>query len=261
MNALPILHMPHSAVGIPADVRASLRLSNEELDRELLLMTDWYTDELFALPASEAVTVRFPLSRLVLDPERFLDDPKEPMAARGMGAIYTRTSSGAILRDDPTPIERSDLIGRFYAPHHAALSDAVDSALKSNGQCLIIDCHSFPSSPLPYEQDQRPERPQVCLGRDPFHTPNWLVDIARNLICSHGFKVEINRPFSGALVPSKHFGREPLVFAIMIELNRKIYMNELTGAKLSGFSRVAAALKGTVRRLGHACSKRMAALQ
>jgi N-formylglutamate amidohydrolase len=68
MNALPILHMPHSAVGIPADVRASLRLSNEELDRELLLMTDWYTDELFALPASEAVTVRFPLSRLVLDP-------------------------------------------------------------------------------------------------------------------------------------------------------------------------------------------------
>ena len=84
MNELPILHMPHSAVGIPADVRATLRLSNEELDRELLLMTDWYTDELFALPASEAVTVRFPLSRLVLDPERFLDDPKEPMAARGM---------------------------------------------------------------------------------------------------------------------------------------------------------------------------------
>ena len=247
-------------MGVPADIRTTLRLSDEELERELFLMTDWFTDELFAIPGSEAVTVRFPVSRLVLDPERFLDDSMEAMAARGMGVIYTRTSSGAILRDDPTPIERSDLIGRFYAPHHAALSDAVDSALKSNGQCLIIDCHSFPTRPLPYEQDQRLERPEICLGKDAFHTPNWLVEIARNLICGFGFKVEINRPFSGALVPSKHLGREPSVLAIMLELKRKIYMNELTGAKLPGFLRVAEALKDTVRRLGQACSSRMAAL-
>ena len=34
-------------------------MSDEELERELLLMTDWYTDELFALPASDAVTIRW----------------------------------------------------------------------------------------------------------------------------------------------------------------------------------------------------------
>ena len=259
MDALPVLHIPHSSVCVPADIRTSLRISDEELERELLLMTDWYADELFAMPSSEAVTIRFPVSRLAVDPERFLADATEPMASRGMGVIYTRTCTGALLRDEPTPRERSGLIERFYVPHHAALSDAVDFALKSQGHCLIIDCHSFPSLPLPYEQDQRPERPGICLGTDPFHTPNWLVDFARDLISGDGFAVAIDRPFSGALVPSKHFGREPAVLAIMMELNRGVYMNERTGAKLPEFSRLAGVVQDSVRKLAHACSARMAA--
>jgi len=41
----------------------------------------------------------FPVSRLVVDVERFPDDEDEPMAGRGMGAVYTRLSSGERLRD------------------------------------------------------------------------------------------------------------------------------------------------------------------
>jgi N-formylglutamate deformylase len=117
MRALTVLHIPHSSTAIPSDLRCHLLLSDEELERELLLMTDWYTDEIFVL--EDSVSVRFPVSRLVLDPERFLEDSKEIMSLQGMGIIYTRTCTGALLRDDPTPVERSDLIGRFYVPHHA----------------------------------------------------------------------------------------------------------------------------------------------
>jgi N-formylglutamate amidohydrolase len=247
-----VLHVPHSSVFIPADLRPSLRLSDEELERELLLMTDRYTDELFSLPGSDATTVRFPVSRLVVDPERFLDDVQENMASRGMGVIYTRTCTGALLRDEPTPRERTDLIERFYVPHHAALSDAVDSALKSHGHCLLIDCHSFPSHPLPYEEDQRPERPDICLGTDPFHTPDWLIDFARDLVSSNGLEVAINHPFSGVLVPSKHFRRWPAVFAIMIEVNRGDYMNERTGEKLPESSQVEAVVQDILKKLGQA---------
>ncbi|MCP3404077.1 N-formylglutamate amidohydrolase [Bradyrhizobium sp. CCGB01] len=39
-----------------------------------------------------------------------------------------------------------------------------------------------------------------------------------------GFSVLIDRPFAGALVPAKHYQREPRVQAVMIEVNRRLYM-------------------------------------
>ena len=156
-------------------------------------MTDWHTDELFALPADEAVTVRFPVSRLVVDAERFEDPEAEVMEAVGMGAVYTKTSQGLLLRDEAEAArDREALLARYYRPHHAALEAATAAALAAHGRCLIIDCHSFPSRPLPYEFKVSADRwkvvhrPAVCIGTDmtlpphaPFahpgmHTPPWL---------------------------------------------------------------------------------------
>ncbi|HEU4752362.1 MAG TPA: N-formylglutamate amidohydrolase, partial [Armatimonadota bacterium] len=112
-----VLHVPHASVEIPADVRQTLTISDKELERELLRMTDRYTDELFAVPG--ATSVLFPVSRLVVDPERFPEDADEPMSRGGMGAVYTRTSDGDALRGDLTVEERAALLERFYHPHHA----------------------------------------------------------------------------------------------------------------------------------------------
>ena len=53
-------------------------------------MTDHFTDELFA-GSSGTARVVYPVSRLVVDPERFVDDAQETMVSRGMGVIYTKT--------------------------------------------------------------------------------------------------------------------------------------------------------------------------
>ena len=86
-----VVHVPHSTTLIPDDVRQQIVLDDEQLANELLCMTDRYVDELFALPASEARAIAYPVSRLVCDPERFESDAEEPMAQRGMGVIYTAT--------------------------------------------------------------------------------------------------------------------------------------------------------------------------
>lgn len=238
-----VLHIPHSSTLVPEDARGAIAFTDGDLERELLEMTDWYTDELFNLPAGEALTVRYPVSQLVLDPERFVDDTQEPMASRGMGVVYTRTSRGEVLRHNPTPIERTSLIQRYYIPHHARLQEAVDAALAQWGGCIVIDCHSFPSRPLPYEEDQRPRRPQICIGTDSYHTPPWLTEVATGLFRSAGFSVALNQPFAGALVPAAYLACHPRVLAVMIELNRGIYMDESTGERLPGFGALAAELR------------------
>jgi N-formylglutamate amidohydrolase len=197
--------------------------SDEELRRELLRVTDWFTGELFAVRATVAATVRYPVSRLVVDPERFRDDEHEVMAARGFGVIYALASNGKPLRLAPTPAERAELLSRFYDPHHAALTAAVELALARHSRALVLDCHSFSSRPLPWELDPSPDRPDICLGTDPFHTPAWLVDAARQRFVSARFSVAIDRPFSGALVSASHIQRDASVPALMVEVNRRLY--------------------------------------
>ena len=234
MMGLPlVLHIPHSATAIPDLAYPPIILDEEDLARELLRMTDWFTEQLFAVEG--AAQVIFPISRLVLDPERFLDDEKETMARVGMGVIYTRTSEGHALRSEPTSAQKRDLIERFYEPHHRALAGSVDLALVQHGCALLLDCHSFPSVPLPYELDQSPERPQVCLGTDPFHTPAWLLDAAQKVFTARNLTVAVDRPFSGALGPPKHHWQDKRLLALMIELNRSTYMDESTAHPLESF--------------------------
>jgi N-formylglutamate amidohydrolase len=41
-----VVHVPHCATSIPPRYRSELAIDDDELARELLLMTDHYTDEL-----------------------------------------------------------------------------------------------------------------------------------------------------------------------------------------------------------------------
>jgi N-formylglutamate amidohydrolase len=245
-----ILHVPHASREIPADVRRTLLLDDAELERELSRMTDAWTDELFlgAAGSGDAAVV-FPVSRLVVDPERFEDDALEPMAAVGMGAVYTRTSQGGRLRGPLAEGERQALVERYYRPHHAALEAAVAAELERTGGALVVDCHSFPSAPLPYERDRAAPRPQICIGTDAFHTPAALADAAARLFAAAGFSVALDTPFSGSIVPRRWHRSEPAVRSIMVEVRRDLFTDERSGAKLPGFDAFRRTLQGVISAL------------
>ena len=260
MSPAIVLHIPHASTVIPAGVRDQFVLSDAELERELLLMTDRHVDELFTLPADEAVTVRHHLSRLVLDPERFEDDADEPMADVGMGAVYTATHEGdpgrQPLRRPLGDGEREALMTAYYRPHHARLERAVDDALREHAGCLIVDAHSYPDWPLPYEKRIWPasdprwkHRPAICLGSDDDHTPLWLQDAAYEAFAARFGSICFNRPFPGTIVPVRYYRRDTRVASIMVEVRRDQYMDEATGQKLPGFDDVAASIREAIRSL------------
>lgn len=130
------------------------------------------------------------------------------------------------------------------APHQARLEAAVDEALATHGRCLVLDCHSFPSVPLPYEKGPIGfRRPDVCIGTDAFHTPPALAAAFVGAFDRAGWRVAVNHPFAGALVPAKHLGRDARVQALMVEVNRARYMGEESGARRSDFAAVAAGVR------------------
>jgi N-formylglutamate amidohydrolase len=226
-------------------MKVNFLLSDNDLQKELLRVTDRYTDEIFSCVSDlGGISVVYNYSRLVLDPERFKDDKEEVMAGKGMGVIYTKDSSGRKLRETNED-ERHVLLQDIYDPYHKTITKEVQELLNNFDRCLIIDAHSFPAIPLPYETSQELRRPQFCLGTDPYHTPEDLIQLIRDFFKEINLTTEINKPFPGCYVPIKFLHQENRVKSIMIEINRELYMNEDTGEKNDSFSDI----KNIIRNL------------
>ena len=219
MNSLTLLHIPHSATWIPSGELGSFLLPGNELREIEYQMTDWYTDVLYPAKKYEAIIAR--VSRLVVDVERFADDALEPMAKIGQGVIYTHAPDGRELKRIS---DRERLLREYYDSHHEAFSAAVRRKVNRHGKCLVVDCHSYSSSDLNLKDCNN--KPDICIGVDPYHTPKTLVAFALEYIKEAGFSVGINTPFSGTIVPAADYKKDARVFSIMLELNRDLYLEK-----------------------------------
>jgi N-formylglutamate deformylase len=226
-----VIHVPHSSTHIPAWVRERICLTDAELTDELTFMTDARTDEIADAAANMAAIRPWIFvnrrSRLVVDPERFPDPADEPMAAPeiGMGAVYTRTSHGGILRNDE-PEHHEALLDRYFRPYANALTQLVEERLASVGDVTIIDLHSYPLVELPYERLHHAgaARPECCIGIDPTHTPATLRDAAIEAFAPLG-QVAVNQPFAGTYVPLAFYtAQDARVSSVMVELRRDTYL-------------------------------------
>lgn len=245
-----VLHVPHGSRHVPAAVRAGIVLDDAELAAELDRMTDTDTGLIARRVAQAAESTPWIFenraSRLVVDPERFPDE-REEMRAVGMGAVYTKTSQGAPLRD-PDPETERTLLDEYFHPYARAMTDLVEDRLAATGCAVILDVHSYPAKPLPYELHADGARPAVCLGTDAFHTPDRLLDAAREAFEPCG-DVALNTPFAGCYVPLRHYGSNASVAALMIEIRRDTYLTEPAGPPTQGLDGVAAALGGLIARI------------
>jgi N-formylglutamate deformylase len=231
-----ILHIPHSSTEIPNEYLSEFLLSPEQLNKEILEMTDHFTDDLFDWSSWDRAI--FPVSRLLVDVERFEDDAEESMAERGMGVLYEKGSQLLPLRRQASPERREELLNGYYLPHHKKLEKMVDYSLYKRNKALVIDCHSFNEVALPYEMYKGGSRPDICLGTDEFHTSPQLLEKFKAFFEAKNYQVALNEPFPGCLIPMKFYKQDKAVQGIMIELRRDLYMNEATGEKLVNYAQV-----------------------
>ena len=227
MNTHLILNIPHASTWIPEDCFAKDSEEYRILKEDQINMTDWYTDELFC--NGLGIPVIAPISRMVCDTERFRTDADEPMSKIGMGVCYKTTSD--LKHKIRISTKHRDLVLRnYYDVHHKSLELAVDRALDSGGHVFIMDCHSFSSTPLPYEPDQKPNRPDICIGTDWYHTSGQVGEWACAFFRRRGYRVSMDRPYSGTIVPMKYFHKERIL-SLMVEVNRRLYLKEGTNEK------------------------------
>lgn len=182
--------------------------------------TDWFTDELFGVEAPDIAVVRADISRFNCDVERLEDEPDR--LARFVAE--ERPDLRARVEQDA-----SRLNGQL-AEWFRYRADILTAA--SGGRPLIIDAHSFPS-------DLAPEV-GVCIGfnEDASKPGGFAIDAVRRIFEAAGYAVALNRPYANAIAPRGYVGH-----SLMIEVNKRLYMNEETIEKSDGFERLQAAIR------------------
>ncbi len=234
-----ILHIPHSSTLIP--IRDGYESSHDKIQQEIIKLTDWYTDDLFDSQVDYKIVA--PFSRIFCDVERFADDELEIMSKVGMGVLYEKLDSDELLRK-VTPELREKILNDYYWKHHKNLTTKVEKELKINGECQIVDCHSFPSTPLLKAINQNSKTPDFNIGTDSFHTPMKYIEASKTYFENLGYSLGVDWPYSDSIVPMKYYQKEKRVNSIMLEINRKLYLNEPTNEKSIDYKKTKEVVQG-----------------
>ena len=142
-----------------------------------------------------------------------------------MGMCYTYLDIGKLMRE-VNPELRMKIKSDYYDVHHKSLELLTTDMLTKFGKAIIIDCHSFEDTPNQRDLNKEMPRPDFCIGTDGYHTPEGITERIKDYLNKQGYKVMINKPYSGTLIPLKYYRQEKNVTGIMIEVNRKLYMTQ-----------------------------------
>ena len=241
-----VIHIPHASTHISDEFCNGILLSKEYLAEEILWSTDLYCDELFDVGFGVKILADF--SRLVCDVERFRNDDMEPNAKTGIGFFYTHTQRGRQFRESDDILKGKAL--ELYDRHHERLTKAVDEALAEHNICLIVDGHSFCN-----DRFLGDNLPDFCIGADEFHTPALLIESAQSFLENIGYSVAVNYPYSGSIVSSKHYKQDKRVLTLMIEINKRLYLDDVMATKSSGFIKVREDISELIKSLLTVCSQ------
>lgn len=234
-----VLSSPHSGDRYPSAFLAASRLDPLMLRRS----EDSFVDELFeAAPRAGAPLLRalFPRAYVdanrepyELDPLMFEDqlpdyaNTRSPRVAAGLGTIPRIVANGAdIYRKKLAFADALSRLREHYWPYHETLSGLVEATRSQFGYCLLIDCHSMPSS---RKNGTRNVLPHVDIVLGDFHGSTCagvVADTAARTLKALGYRVARNRPYAGGHV-TRHYGRPAQgVHSLQIEINRGLYMDE-----------------------------------
>ncbi len=257
-----VLDSPHSGYRFPADFGACADV-HALRDGE-----DCFIDMLY-LPATERgvplLAAQFP--RTYLDPNRHAQDidlellqdgcwpdayQPSGKARLGKALIWRTVGEGQPIYDRKLSVEEVRArVQRYHQPYHAALRGLIDAAHAAFGVSVHLNCHSMNamSGALGVAGPGVVHADVVLGDRDGSTCDPALTGFVRTMLSARGYDVKVNDPFKGVELVRAYSDPAAGRHSLQIEVNKRLYMNEVTRERHSGFERLQADLMDLVDAL------------
>lgn len=243
-----VLDSPHSGHDFPADFDAIVS------EAELRESEDCYVEELYAAAHELGVPLlaaRFP--RTYVDPNRHAGDidlelieGPWPWEYRPSGKARIGKSLVWRTLEDGRPIYARRLlpetvrrrIERAHAPYHRSLQEILEASVTKFGKVYHINCHSMRCVAGKQSEDGAGNvRPDFVIGdRDGTTCEPRFTGIVRSTLAGMGYRVTVNDPYKGVELVRAYSDPRSGRHSLQIEINKRLYMDEKSLQKNSGFA-------------------------
>jgi N-formylglutamate deformylase len=160
---------------------------------------------------------------------------------------------------DQTPIYKRRLsiddarerLQSFYFPYHNKLKSLIEQTKMSFKKVILLDCHSMPQTSI--NLSSKKDLIEVVLG-DCFGSSceHEIVMELKDLFTEAGFKVCLNKPFSGGFITRNYASPLDGINVVQIEILRSLYSDEKQQVQNNNFlsiqNRLLDAIKGFITR-------------
>lgn len=254
-----VLDSPHSGTAYPDDFQPAAPMS------ALRQAEDAFVDELYACgPRHGATLIAACFPRSYIDPNRSMLDvdtslidapwPGPAVASRktelGIGLIWRVLDTGAPIYARKLSIaEVRRRITEFHQPYQKAVKDAIDEVHAHFGSVWHVNCHSMPavSSAISEEGPGKPRADFVLGDRDGTTCDPGFTAFVAGLLADMGYDVKVNDPYKGVELVRAFSDPASGRHSLQVEVNRRLYMDERSGAKTAGFARLARDIERMVK--------------
>jgi N-formylglutamate deformylase len=251
-----VLDSPHSGTAYPEDFD---HLPPRGVVRQA---EDTHVEALYeTAPAIGATLIEALFPRAYIDPNRHHADidpalladawtgPMRPSRKTelGIGLVWRLAHGGApMYARKLSAAEVRRRITHFYEPYHACVAAALDERHAAFGAVWHINCHSMPAVGDVMSEDPGRARADFVLGdRDGSTCAAEFTAFVGETLTGLGYDVAVNDPYKGVELVRMHGRPAERRHSLQVEINRRLYMDEATLARHSGF----AELQSNLQRL------------
>lgn len=258
-----VLSSPHSGQFLPEEFIANSRLNIDELRSS----EDCFVEDIFTSATDNGIPmIAMNVSRAFIDVNRdkieidesmYFDYPKSntQLGSRrcrvGLGVIPRIVSQNNAIYDGLISFDEAQKrIKNIYDPYHKKLKQMVDKCVKKFGYCLLIDCHSMPSSICKIMDEAKPV--DFCISNlFDQSCPTEFFEFLAASLTNKGYRVEYNRPYSGGFITFNYCQPRKNIYTLQIEINRSLYMKENVYKKISEFQTISSEISNSLTALGN----------
>jgi N-formylglutamate amidohydrolase len=253
-----IFASPHSGSLYPPEMMAAAAVDEALMRRS----EDAFVDDLIALAplgGARVICGRFGRAYIdlnrdpwELDPAMFEGDlpsyvqGRTARVAAGLGAIAKLAGEGQkIYARKLTFPEAQARVETAHRPYHDALSRLIGEAHAAHGMAILIDWHSMPSAAAKSVLTPRHGRGCDMVLGDRFGAAcaPALTRLVERELEAMDFRVVRNAPYAGGYT-TEFYGRPGRrTHALQIEIDRALYLDEVTLQPTEGLARLKAAVE------------------